>query len=69
MHEGSVMSEGKKPKPDTVEDVNHSGDAGELAEGDDTLPRLVDHLLVVDQADLLLQARVQQGHVVGLGLK
>ena len=64
MHEGCMMAEGKKPEPDPVEDVNHAGNAGELAERDDALPGLVDHLLVVDQAYFFLQARVQQGHVI-----
>ncbi len=69
VHKGCMMAKGKKPEPDSVKDVYHAGDAGELAERDNALPGLVDHLLVVDQADFFLQACVQQGHVIWLGLK
>ena len=69
VHEGGVMAEGEKSKPYPIEDIYHSGDAGELAERNDALSRLVDHLLIVNKTNFLLQARVQQGHIIRLGLE
>ncbi len=68
VHERGVVAEGEEPKAEAVEDVYHSGDSGVLAERDDALARRVDHFLVVDQTNLLLEAGVEQCHVVGLGL-
>ena len=66
--ERGVVAEGQESKPDAVEDVDHASDSGVLPEGHDSLSVLVDHLLVVDKTNLLLEASVQKRHVVGLSL-
>ena len=48
VHERRVMAEREQSKPEPVEDVDHSGDSCVLAERDDALAGLVDHLFVVD---------------------
>lgn len=63
VHERRVMAQRQQPQTEAVQDVDHAGDAGVLAEGNLPLAALVDDALVVDQTDLLVQNGVEQRHV------
>ena len=68
VHEWRVVTQGQHPQPDSVQNVDHAGNPGKLTEGHDALAVLVAHPLVVNQTDVLLQQRVQQVHILLLGL-
>ena len=63
VHEWSVVSKREQAEAESVQDVDHSGDASVLAEGNNTLPAVVHQLFVVDEANVFLEAGVQQRHV------
>ena len=68
VHEGGVVTKRQKPESNPVQDINHSCNSGKFSERYDPLPVLIDHLLVINQANFFLQAGVQQWHVVQLSL-
>lgn len=67
MHEWSVMTQSQQSKPQSMEDVDSTGDAGHLPEGHHSMALFVHQFFVVYQSDALLENGVQKGHVALLG--